>query len=112
MRGTPLQVRPNRVANKTNVLQLRVPEATRFDVPFRFQERITLRISLLMLRESVLASIEFQIVASLGAIEVKVVPLKLVLAAEFVSGEPAAAEQAPQSLLGPRRFLPQKSGEV
>jgi hypothetical protein len=84
---------------------LRIPEATRLDIPFGLQIGIAFRVSLGVFRKSVLTSIEFKIVASFSAKEVEVVFTDSVLPAELVSREASVAKNTPQLFLSPRGFF-------
>jgi hypothetical protein len=92
MRSALLQVSPNRFAHKSNVLQLGVPEATHVDVPLCFQERVALCIGFVVFRKSMLASVEFKIVASFSTVEVEVVTVDFMLAPKLIRRKTAVAE--------------------
>jgi hypothetical protein len=95
MRRTFLEISPNRVADKSNVLQLRVPKPADFDVPLLAEVIITLGVFLLVLRKAMLTSVEFQVVASLSAVEVEIVLTYLVLPTELICREASVAENPP-----------------
>ena len=58
-----------------------------------------------------LTSVEFKVVARLGAEEIEIMAANIVLSSEFVSGESPVTENGPQLLLGPSGLLPQGASE-
>jgi hypothetical protein len=106
MRSPLLQISPDCIPNKTNILQLGVPEAARPNVP-RLQVLVTRGVPLAVFRKTMLTAIQFQIVSRLCAKEIQPVSADLMLAPEFVGGEPPVPQDGPQFLFRPSGLFPQ-----
>src|ERR1700691_3907425 len=102
MRRACLQFIENHVANAIGIAaQMRIPESQRLDAA-RLQKFFPFCIRILLVRKTMLASVEFNCQFRLLAKEIKIVNTKRMLSAEFVTGETAITQPVPDKFFRPR----------
>lgn len=104
MRRSLLEFLKNYVANVLAVaMQMRIPKPKGFDAA-RLQKFLTLNITTLLFRKTVLASVQLDIQFSFFAEKIQVIITERMLTAEFVAIETPITQPAPQEFLR-RSFL-------
>ena len=107
VRSTLLQSAPNCIANGLLLAaQMRIPEAQNFDSA-RFKPSVSLGISGLLLRSSMLKSIQFYVQPGFQAEKIENVRSERVLSPEFVLRKSPVPQPSPHEFLGPCIVLSQ-----